>query len=419
MTVATIIYDATGGSDTAASGSGPATAITGASATNGAGNVVNLDGAPLLSFASNSVLWVNSAAGNRHLSRITAVNDIAKTVTTEDLLTLGAGVSWAVGGKRKTLEADTTRRDFLDGKAGWTYSLEAGTYTLTGAPVLPAVGDTTSGELAIVAASGAAPVISWTGDHAGLTVVSGTHLRLAGLTLSNTTSVDLNTIGVRLASGTIYVEIADCTIRTAGNCINSTVTVIGSIRGCDLKSTHGEGIDLDGASSVSILNNSIHECGLVRAVAGEGVGIKLDLSTGTCGCVVIGNIIRDNYASGITLKSSSPLVMAAVLNNVIHDNGADGIYLTGALAATYRAMLVNNLITNNGGYGINVNSTSGGDMAVWNDNNGFRGNANGEVLNVTKGAASLTLAADPYYDEAVDNYTLDPGGASVDAGYGY
>ena len=144
MALVTLTYNSSTGSDTAASGAGPATAITGSNATNGSGNVVNLDGSPDLSgVLGDAVFWSNTSGSNRKLSRIISVDDTSKTVTTEDLLVLSGGKSWAIGGKRLGPTASASRQDIVDGSAGWRFELEgSGSYAFAGSGItVPNVGD--------------------------------------------------------------------------------------------------------------------------------------------------------------------------------------------------------------------------------------------------------------------------------------
>lgn len=420
----TLTYNASTGSDTAASGAGPATAITGSSATAGIGKIVNLDGSPDLSGVSaGDVLYAGTAGSNRKLSRITAVDDSLNTVTTEDTLTLAAGKAWAIGGKRASLEGSTSRRDWSDGKAGWTFELEAGTYPMTGTVVMPAVGSTADGPLAVQAAAGASPKITWTGDHDMFTLVANTHLRVVGVEFENTTSTADAVRMIRAATGPVSLDIRDCTVTCPGTCIWSGITVFGRITGCTLESTRNSGILLDGSSSTLIWNNVIRRCGVSRASSGTGQGIELELDGGSAGVTVIGNIIRDCYANGIDIHSDSTDCKVSILNNAIHDNGGDGIFARGTLDATNWQSIANNIITDNGGYGVSFNTATGSSLTCWTDHNAFRGNTSGEVLNVAKGASSLTLSADPYLDAASDDYQLNDtaggGAACLDAGYGY
>jgi hypothetical protein len=126
------------GSDTAASGAGPTTALTGtAASTSGTGPVVTLDGSPSLAGVltdGSHVIWINTASG-RQFAAITAKDDTAKTVTTTTAFTVSlTGQTWAIGGKRATLDNANTRKLFsADAATGWLADVqEAGTaYTIS------------------------------------------------------------------------------------------------------------------------------------------------------------------------------------------------------------------------------------------------------------------------------------------------
>jgi len=424
-----IVYNASTGSDTAASGSGPATAITGTGAAHTDGSsstTITFTNSPSLSgVTSDSVLFLATSSGGRHLTRIVSANDVADTVVVEDAFNIASGsaVNYAIGGKRQTLEADTSRRDWSDATAGWTFELEAGTYALTGTVVMPAVGSTADGPLTVQAASGASPKIAWTGDHDCFTLVANTHLRVVGVEFENVTSTGDAVRMIRAATGPVSLDIRDCTVKTPGTCIWSGITVFGRITGCTLESTRNSGILLDGSSSTLIWNNVIRSCGAGRASSGTGQGIELELDGGSAGVTIIGNIIRDCYANGIDIHSDSTDCKVSILNNAIHDNGDDGIYARNTLDATNWQSIANNILTDNGGYGLHFNTATGPALTCWTDNNAFRGNSSGEVSNVTKGSNSVTLSADPYLDESSDDYQLNDtaggGAACLDAGYGY
>ena len=133
-----IQYNNSSGSDTAASGAGPATAITGSNAYSGDGagggtqTVINLSGdTPDLSGVAtdgSAAIYLATSSGDRHLFQITAVDDGADTVTVEiapdNSIDTGSEVSWAIGGKRKTLDNDTTQPDWYDARHGWHFVLE-------------------------------------------------------------------------------------------------------------------------------------------------------------------------------------------------------------------------------------------------------------------------------------------------------
>jgi len=98
-----------GGSNTAASGCGPATAVsgTGASITNGATTVnLSADNPDLSAVVASDLLWVQSSTG-RQWTRIVSVDNSTKIVTIGPNNLYGAtesGRLWGIGGKRATLQ---------------------------------------------------------------------------------------------------------------------------------------------------------------------------------------------------------------------------------------------------------------------------------------------------------------------------
>lgn len=408
MALVTLTYNSSTGSDTAASGSGPATAVTGSTATNGTGNVINLDGSPDLSgVLGNAVFWGNTASGNRKLSRVTSVDDTSKTVTTEDLLTLGAGKSWAIGGKRQTLTADTTNQDPKDATAGWRFELEgSGTYTFAGAGItLPDVGDTANGGVEIVAAAGASPTIAWTGNNHLFATVGG-HFRVEGIAFSNTTSTSSLARVVRFAAGVSHFEAVDCSMVCSGSCVFAASTLEARLVSCDLESTYSNGVELQKEGGVLLIDCEIHECGAVGASAGTGDGVLLSPSNSYATLTLIGTRIWGSYANGVRVDSDSADCTLFALKNTIDDNGEDGFWFGGTLSVTNRATLLMNSITQNL-YGVNVNSAAGGDWTILTDWNGYWSNTSGETNNVTKGAGSVSALVDPYVDSAARDYRLN------------
>jgi hypothetical protein len=138
MATPTIIVNSSTGSDVAASGAGPAVALTGSAAsTSGTGLVITLDGSPDLTNVltdGSHVHWMNTPSG-RQFSPITAKDNTAKTITVSAAYTASlTGQTWAIGGKRASLDNVNTRKLFsADAAAGWAVDLqEAGSvYSLT------------------------------------------------------------------------------------------------------------------------------------------------------------------------------------------------------------------------------------------------------------------------------------------------
>ena len=168
MPFPTILIDSATGSDTAASGAGPATALTGpAAGTSADGLTVTLDGSPDLSGVATDgthVLFLSdSTAGNRNFSRITAKDVAARTVTVAHAF--GASLSgkpWAIGGRRASIGSATSRKladnnvSAGDAMPGWKVRLASGhAETLSGALTWRRAGDTTDGPIVLEGEPGA------------------------------------------------------------------------------------------------------------------------------------------------------------------------------------------------------------------------------------------------------------------------
>lgn len=420
MGVCTITYDASGGSD---ANSGSSTTVV--SGTNGdiATTTLTLNETKDFSAANDDntdMLYFAGNAGDRHLFRISSFNPSAGACTS---ITLGiaatatrTGSNWSVGGKRQTLDADTTNPDLEDGIDGWVFELEAGTYPIGQTNNLPLVGGTTNGPLELVAASGATPTISWTGDFSAITIPGTLHFRCVGITFSNTTSTWAGTRAFNQGSTSGGIHVQGCSISCRGECIYINGAAYWTVIGCDLESTASAGIRGTNRVHLRAIANVVHDCGTI--------GISMDAAASYGTYVAIGNVVYGCTSHGIQVDVGYSQHSSTVANNVCHDNGGDGIYLAGTPTGYNRSAIYNNLLTDNAGYGIDADA-SDASLVWWNDYNAFRGNTSGEVNTsyVTKGSSSVTLTADPYTDETSDDYTLNAtaggGAACKDAGLGY
>jgi len=380
---------------------------------------VNLDGSPDLSGVSaNDVIYLGTSSGTRHLSRITAVDNGAKTVTIGDSISLGAGVSWAIGGKRQTLDYDTSNVDTADAKEGWRFSLEAGTY-----PIATSLGFTGTwvpgdflvyGPVEIVGAGAGSTTISWTGDFAGIVLSAASHVLVSDVTLSNGTSTSSSARAIESTVSAV-VRMLNCTLDVYGAAVYIGAYCSGIVAGCDITSGGGIGVSITHRSNFSILNNKIHGC------SGDGISYLPTFSYGAC--AIIGNAVYENGGDGIEVGAGQTLFRCHIANNVCDSNTGNGILFSGTLVDSNHASVINNILTSNGAYGISFSSSAGGDWTAWCDYNAFRANTSGETNNLTKGPHSVTLTADPYTDAGADDYTLNTtiggGAACRNAGFGY
>lgn len=120
-----ILFNSSTGSDSNASGLGPASAVSGSGAElDGTSTVdVSYDGMDLSSISAGDLLYCSTSAG-RQFSIIASVDTINETITTDNAWPTESGVSWAVGGKRATLQNSQYLWIKTDGASGLTYELE-------------------------------------------------------------------------------------------------------------------------------------------------------------------------------------------------------------------------------------------------------------------------------------------------------
>lgn len=169
---------------------------------------------------------------------------------------------------------------------------------------------------------------------------------------------NITLLGMGPQSTIIYASTNAITVKS-----NFSVT----ISGFTIKSSGGNGIYLQNASSSKIKNNYI-------------------VGNGKCGI------------STITEFPSSYGAMSSVVNNVIVSNSTDGVY--SANGNGYFVSLANNIITNNGGYGIRFSNNGGA-----NSYNNVFSNTSGNYAVATVGTGDISQNP-VFVDAANGNYTL-------------
>lgn len=107
----------------------------------------------------------------------------------------------------------------------------------------------------------------------------------------------------------------------------------------------------------------------------------------------------------------------SVERNTISGNTGDGIASAVTTANTFGLALANNIIDSNGGWGVNLQNSTGVITAV-NRNNAYRNNTSGARSNLSAGTGDVTLTADPFTNKAGGDYSLNSvagGGAACRA----
>lgn len=353
------------GSDTAASGAGPDPALTGFQAsTDAAGTTVDLslDNPDLSNVATDGthVIWL-SGTGGIEFSPIVGVDNVAKTVTVHSGYAFPAnlsGLTWAIGGKRASLDGVASAMSNQNDREYWTFELE------TDVPMA-------SGTLTLGKGNGAAVLVR--------SNVAGTKRRIYGA---------LDAIWFSCAG---HVTLTDLYFdrASAASRGGASVAVSASNR-CTVVRCKAEKFvtGFDG-------NNS---GGQQKFIACDAVDCTNGFSGGgssSAGGIAFGCIAR-NCDYGFSSQGSNTTMTIAfciahncavygmhvgggynglILNCVINGSGSHGIDITGN---QHPIAVVNCIISNNGGYAIKADGTNNQyevsvvavNTAFWNNTSG-------------------------------------------------
>lgn len=406
MAYPNIVFNNSTGSNTQASGAGPTTALhgTGASTTASA-NTVNLsvDSPDLSGVATDgsACLWVQSSSG-RQFNKITAVDNGTKVVTCQDnFANTESSRTWAIGGKRSTLDNADSRNLGTDFHDNWTMEIQyTGTdYTLSTTAFTLASSDSAARYFTIAGTGNSRPIVRQTSDvacikgHFGGTGGDSSYLSISFLTIQNSN-------GSKTAADGIYADlntslaISNCIIGDATNQlhigINATYSLYITVVDTEIKNCTGNGIDVSGSTAFKINSCYIHN-NLYGLVSNTG---------GSNPFIIYNNIITNNTNIGLYLHQVNYATYPSIIIfNTIDNNGSDGISFNNY--ASYIVFILNNQVTNNGGYGVNF--ISGDSLSLFGlfKYNNFYNNTSGACNNITPDSTNLTV--NPQYTNAGSN----------------
>ncbi len=415
MALPVILVNSTGGSDSAASGAGPATALTGTSASYSTATVT-LDGSPDLTNVATDgshVLYLVTSSSTRFF-KITAKDNGAKTVTvTPNPAGTSSGLTWAIGGKRASIGSTSSRLLFEQAASangdlmpGWTIEMQSGhTETITSRITWRRSGDTTSGPCLLRGeAGGTRPVLTANFDDILFNVRNGyQQMRFfEAVHTGSATAATFVDMGGSTGPGALFDDIKLITGWRKG--FNQLVgcTVIG----CTIGNTSNDAISNTASTDgTRFINNYIYSAGAAGIVLNGVAGIQVVVGNIISGCTTQG--IQDNCARG---DQSGGVYIA---HNDINSCGGSTIsgYVRTASASNgciSSLVLLNNYFRNNGKYGIEF-LTSGTTEALLLANgtvirgNAYHNNTTGtiSISNVESGAVT---GADP------DNASYGTGG---------
>lgn len=402
-----ILVDSGSGSDSLASGAGPATAKNGsAAATDGVnGKTVTItdassDLSSVATDGSASIYIADATAGHRNFDQITAVSGSVGnwTVTVANGFSLSlSGKSWAIGGKRATLDNANTRKLFAnngaagDAMPGWTIQLDSD-QSISAELAFFRSGNTTNGPIrvtgngtvrtitqsanAAIFRSAAASLKLWQFDYLGFSCTAGTKTSAYGFATSGATNGPfmLNNCVFGGASNQVLVGVG----RTAGN-LNGGGWQISD---CYFQ-TAGNPILINNGSNGPI---SVRDCFFVECGATIDITVVDSLE-------FRGNVVTGTVGVGLTVGAGAQNVLT-IIGNVFHDSSSHGFDFS---AATPNAVVChNNIFANNLGYGVNGLALT--TLGWLFDFNAYWQNSSGDRNNAPAGAHDLGV--DPQFTNA-------------------
>lgn len=388
-----------------------AAALSGTGATV-SGSTVTLDGSPDLSGVvtsganQDSIHLDNSNVANQKIFWITAVDNVAKTVTVSVAPTLSASpTAWRIGG-RILLAGITGNESFL--RAGDTVNINNSPAAAAGTLITARVaGDITSGYVTWKGTSGY-PTLTCT-DASHLFTGNVAFQRITGLTFTQQGA----TLGCLNLSGTAadnwlidnnkFTDAGGPMILIASGATGARI-IGNELSGTNTASAHGISVS---DNTCVIMFNYIHD------LAGTTCdGINFNSSTSLQ--FVYGNIIDTCTGRGI-LKSATSTHIMVLLQNIFYANGNSGF----ENANHTLAVLYNNIFMNNGDAAGEYNLEGGsmfGSLSIGNYNCFYDGGAGDNLLNYTAGANDITT--DPSFtNAAAGDFSLGSGSPCKATGF--
>lgn len=362
MAFPVIKVDSATGSDTAASGAGPATALTGSAGVSSASGLsVILDGSPDLSGVSilgdHVLYFADATAGNRNFGKITATANSGTptaAVTVSDAFGIALTKAWAIGGKRASI-GGTNSSKLLDNNGasgdwmpGWVVELQSGhTESIAATISLRRAGDTTSGPLILRGVAGAAVLPKITAT-AAINIITMRSLYQIVRDMELTAGAASMTSGVNDTVGNATIDGIKLS-RTSTNTFTNGFTSSGNFRVMNSEIQRCS-VGILAGDTNTLLSNYIHDC------TSHGIS----LGGNSLGQIVVGNIITLCGGDGINWAfTGSNNRSGLIMFNTIDSCTSDGIEISGAVGDGYgNVRICNNILSNNGAYGLNFSNGS-------------------------------------------------------------
>ena len=390
-----VIFNSSTGSETAASGLGPASALSGAGASTTSASAV-VTGITTTGVAAGDMRWVQSSSG-RQFGIIASV-DSSTQVTCDDVFAnTESSRTWAIGGKRATWDNTDSRRLFgADGGAGFTVETE--TDQTINSPIAVTVAISSGSNYFTIKGSSASSksVITQTADNYGFNLNGADLIKFENLDMRNTSSTKTANVNwaFRPVNGTYIIK--NCCAKDATSNWYRGVSTNGSgqtsLIYCEFANCVNTGADFFG-QYVFAYGCYSHDNG-TEGFRGGGSRQSEFLN-----CVS-----ANNGSNGFLIQG-----IEKVVGCISYGNSQNGVYAQGIRNAVTRCLLVNN-----GSYGLFAGSS---ELIAW-DGNAYYGNITAETDLAIDRPDDITLTADPFVDSSNSDFNLNSaagGGATLRA----
>lgn len=394
-----LVDSGSGSAAPGASGAGPATAVAGAAAAHTGGSAtttITFTNSPDLSGVAQDgshVLFLETASGRR-FSRISTVDNSAKTCVVEDTFNIAAGsaVAYAIGGKLATIR-DAGYVGLIaastGAKPGWTIQFASG-HAESGAVItIACAGDATTGMIVFKTEDGYATRATFTTSTTsnGGIYVTGAAVELRGVHVIHATSTTSASYTGIYCSGANSV-IRDCKVSksstgnwAAGIQATSYVTV------CQCE-VDGVGNTYAGIYCSSYVNKILHNT--VKNAPVDGIYFARE------SCVCFGNVVVDPVGDGIVVVAAADYCCLA--HNTVYSPGDDGIVIASGADSI---LLINNLVRDCDS-GVAIPAAAARIGWIIQGNNAYNCTANYSVSDVS---ATNTEVDPEFVNQAAGDYT--------------
>lgn len=416
MAFPVILVNSATGSDTAASGAGPGTALSGAAtaSTDATGLIVTVAATTDLTNVavdgSHVIYLADATAGKRNFGKITAKagsGGATPNVTVADAFGINQITKdWAIGGVRAKMSSTASYKLFDnnatagDAMPGWAIEMQSGhVETIVGdgtnRVVIRRSGDTTSGRIILRGTLAAAtmPVLTFpTNGAAFLGATTSDLLTFRDFEVKNSNATKTASVAFDPgASGVSAWQLINIRVRDAANKFWRAVNIQGpmTIRDCEIANCANVGIIFAGGTGATIRNNWIHAC------TSHGISAPTVDDTGT---LIYGNLITGNSGDGMNLNCSATTNArrSLIVQNTIDNNTGSGIDIGNANRSLDALAVLNNILSNNGTYGLKFSNASATQAfldatGIFVSNNGTFNNTTSAYLPTGYGASDPAL----------------------------